>query len=87
MVDYWQTIIEKESRVGRTALSSSESECYLLYRSVCEFENGGLSGLLYNISPDWEYFVALADLLKRKGEFEFGTLIQEVHSIGFHPSP
>jgi hypothetical protein len=79
--DYCQTILEKECRVGRAALTPSEVECYLLYRSVMELENGGLSGLLYNISPDWGYLAALAEVLEKKGEPQLAALIREAYSI------
>jgi hypothetical protein len=81
VLDYCQTILEKECRVGRAALTPFEAECYLLYRSVSELENGGLSGLLYNISPDWDYLAELAEVLEKKGELQLAALVREAHSI------
>ena len=81
MIDYCQSVLEKECRQGRASLDPIESECFLLYRFVCEYENGGLSGLLYNISPDWEYLVSLASVLRKKDDPTLASLIEEAHAV------
>ena len=74
-------ILLREAQLGRAALSATEKRVYLLYRTICELENGGLSGLLYNVSPDWDYLSELSQLLSELGESELAQYFREAETI------
>ena len=54
MLDRNQYVLDKEAESGRDSLSPIESKIFHIYRFITFYENGGLSGFLYNTdhSPD-----------------------------------
>ena len=77
-IDTAQAILERECRDGRVSLTPLELDTFHVYRFLCEFENGGLSGLLYNISPEFVELQSLSSVVRRLGRADLASLLDSV---------
>ena len=50
--DIWNRILDREAQSGVAALSLEERRIFYVNRFLLDYENGGLSGFLYNVSPE-----------------------------------
>ena len=80
-IGYAQTILERECRDGRSSLTPQELDTFHVYRFLCEFENGGLSGLLYNLSPEFVDLQNLTLVVRRQGRLDLAMLLDSVFDI------
>ena len=80
-LDQAQNILERECRDGRVSLTPREQDTFHVYRFLCEFENGGLSGLLYNLSPDFVDLQSLSSVVRRLGRADLATLFDSAFDI------
>jgi hypothetical protein len=83
----WDSVVAKLSREGRDSLSASERTFYLLNRFLVDFEMGGLSGLLYNLSSAspselrWEELRATAQAARSAGQPEAALTLEKVADL------
>ena len=80
-LDLAQSILERECRDGRDSLSPQEIDIFHVYRFLCEFENGGLSGLLYNLSPEFAELQSLSSVVRRLCRDDLATLLDSVFDV------
>lgn len=84
-VDIWNAVIEKASAAGMGALAPAEKTIYRVNRFIAEFVGGGLSGFLYNISPDWTAVADLRDEVRKIGADDIGLILEDVIVILSRP--
>lgn len=82
----WNDIIEKSQTTGAAALTAPERIVLLVNNFLIDFENGALSGFLYNASPtashgsDWSVLRDTTEALVCIGEGEVAALVQRAHT-------
>ncbi|MGJ8725017.1 MAG: DMP19 family protein [Roseibacillus sp.] len=81
MLDTCQEVLELEANSGREALDEEATRIFHVYRFLCEFENGGLSGFLYNISPAWDDLVALENILTKLNKDVLAKAVKRIEEI------
>ena len=81
MIGTCSEVLEREAKLGRAALDESSATIFHVYRFLCEYENGGLSGFLYNISPEWDDLSSLSEIAARLNHPELAASISEVESV------
>ncbi|RYD25210.1 MAG: hypothetical protein EOP87_24830 [Verrucomicrobiaceae bacterium] len=81
MIDACHAVLETEARSGRGALDEKSTVIFHIYRFLCEYENGGLGGFLYNISPEWDDVAALGGIASDLGRAELAQALERVHAI------
>lgn len=81
MIDTCQDILELEAKSGRDALDEKGAKIFHVYRFLCEYENGGLSGFLYNISPAWKDLTDLSTIAADLKRPEIAEAIGKVEVI------
>lgn len=79
----WNAVLDKASEAGVASLSAREKEIYHLNRLVVELENGGLTGLLYNMSPGtgesgWSELHATIAALQSAGETKAALVLGRI---------
>jgi hypothetical protein len=81
MIDICQEILDKEVSIGRAAMDEGELQIFHIYRFFCEYENGGLSGFLYNISDQWSDITDLARFVEALERRELASELIAVEKI------
>ena len=81
MIDTCQDVLEREAMSGRGALDEKSTRIFHVYRFLCDYENGGLSGFLYNISPRWDDLGDLRTIADKLNHPELATALAEVSEI------
>ena len=81
MIDACQVILEREAEFGRNSLDEQATAIFHIYRFLCDYENGGLSGFLYNISSEWDDLASLGAITARLNHPELAAAISEVESV------
>ncbi len=71
-------VFEKGFRDAGRSLSDDEYALYLIQDFILEYENGGLSGYLYNRLPDLELIQSTINAMKRFGLHSVANLLQNV---------
>lgn len=71
-MEVWNAIIERADAQGEGSLSLKERRIYLVNLFLIELESGGLSGFLYNVSPEadernWERLRDTAEAVRSFG--------------------
>jgi hypothetical protein len=79
--EIWDMVIEKETKYGLDALSKKEATIYHVYRFCGDFDNGGLTGFLYNLSPDWNLIHLLQEEMRNIGCPEISNILAKVASL------
>jgi Domain of unknown function (DUF4375) len=88
----WNAVIDKVSDVGIAALSNDERVIYLVNRFLCDFENGGYSGFLYNVSasesaPEWRELRDTADALSVLHSQKAADVLRETADLMENSTP
>lgn len=81
MIDTCQAILELEVKSGREALDGKSLMIFQVYRFLCDYENGGLSGYLYNLSPEWGDISELATIATTLKHPELADALTKVTEI------
>ncbi len=81
IVDVWNAVLEKEAQSGVASLSSQERTIYFVNRFICEFSCGGLSGFLYNLSPEWKLLGSFEEEIRRVGCETIAVVIADVRTV------
>ena len=81
MIDTCQDVLEREAKSGRGALDEKSTRIFHIYRFLSDFENGGLSGFLYNLSLGWDDLRELQTMADRLNHPELATALAEVLEI------
>ncbi|HVU17234.1 MAG TPA: DUF4375 domain-containing protein [Candidatus Didemnitutus sp.] len=81
VVDVWNAVLAKEARSGVASLSPNERTIYFVNRFICDFSNGGLSGFLYNLSPEWASLGSFEEEIRRVGCDSIATVIADVRTV------
>jgi hypothetical protein len=66
---------------GAEKLVGTERDYYLIQDFILEYENGGLSGYLYNRIPDFGHIRAAVASLTRHGLIELGSILGEAAAV------
>ena len=74
-------MLAKEAQSGIASLSSQERTIYFVNRFICDFSNGGLTGFLYNLSPEWELLGSFEEEIRRVGCESIAVVIAEVQTV------
>ena len=80
-IEVWNQVWEKCNSVKPEDLSHSEQTIYHVSRFLIEIENKGLSGFLYNISPNWQNLTSLKKELERIECFKAATEVRQLFTI------
>jgi hypothetical protein len=81
IADVWNAVLAKEAQSGVASLSSHERTIYFVNRFICDFSNGGLSGFLYNLSPEWALLASFEEEIRRVGCDTIATVIADVRTV------
>jgi hypothetical protein len=81
MIDTCQAVLEREAKLGRNALDEQATAIFHIYRFLCDYENGGLSGFLYNISSEWDDLTSLGAIAARLDHPKLAAAISEAESV------
>jgi len=90
--EIWNEVLDRATASGVHSLNEKEQAVYLVNGFLTDFENGGLSGLLYNLAPakgrrpnDWSELRTTVAALRTVGAVgaadEFLNLTKALESI------
>ncbi len=66
---------------GAGKLVGTEREYYLIQDFILEYENGGLSGYLYNRIPDFDHIRAAVASMTKHDLVELGSILSEAVAV------
>jgi len=79
--DVWYRIYEKAGAHGPEALTKTERTLYRVNVFLTDFENGGLSGFLYNVSPSqgasWAELRSIAAAVAAVGDADTAAALED----------
>lgn len=75
--DQLATAFDKAMKEGPENLVGTDRDYYLIQNFVLEWENGALTGYLYNRIPDFDLVRATMDSMQRHGLTELATILGE----------
>ena len=83
--EIWNEVLVRVSESGLDGVDDRERIIFLVNRLLCDFENGGYSGFLYNICPPdssaWTDLRATADAVSELGDDVTAELLRETASV------
>ena len=75
--DQLTAAFDRGIREGPDKLVGPDRDYYLIQDFILEWENGSLSGYLYNRIPDFALIRAAIDSMRRHGLAELGSILSE----------
>ncbi|NWK57647.1 hypothetical protein HW115_18665 [Verrucomicrobiaceae bacterium N1E253] len=81
MIDTCEKILDREIKSGRSSLDDESKRVFHLYRFLSYYENGGISGLLYNLSPAWNDLSELASITADLNHLALSKAVEGVHRL------
>ncbi len=81
--ELWNDLLERSSAAGLASLTPVERTITCVNVFLCDFDNGGLSGFLYNVHPRgsdtaWSELRAIAEAIRQVGAPDCADALLEI---------